>query len=321
VQSTLQRNSEDVNALIALSTIEWAYGHLGPATVSAEKAVAVADGSAIAHAQLVNILGATLASGKSSTFEKLSLSRRFRKEADRTLQLDPGNLYAHEALARYYWYAPSIGGGDRVKAQQIVAQLIDLDSARGYSLKAELDATNPDKVERLASVLKDWKQAVATAPRSYTAHAGLSEYLLHADNLKWAGDEAKMALAINPSRIAAYRLLAEIYVIGGQWEDLDALLQHAHTASPNDLSPEFTAAQTIFDRDLQSQYARAEVYLRNYVEQPVEGLEPSLAVGHWRLGQLLDREGRQTAALTEVQTAVNLDPSLDEARREMKRLQ
>ena len=321
VRIALQRNPQDVDALIALSTIEWAYGELGMATVNAEKAVATAEGSAKAHAQLINVLGATLASGKASTLEKLSLARRFRREVDRTLQLDPGNLHAHEALARYYWYAPSLSGGDRAKAQQIVGQLIGLDAARGYALKAELDGTDPDRVKRLTTVLDDWKQAVTTAPRSYTAHAGLSECFLHAGNVKAAADEAKMALAINPSRITAYRLLTEIYVTSGEWENLDGLLQRARMAMPNDLSPEFTAAQTILDREMQSQYVRAEGYLRNYLDQPAEGLGPTLPVAHWRLGQVLEREGRRATALTEVQTAVNLDPSLDGARRDMKRLQ
>lgn len=80
--------------------------------------------SAIAHAQLANILGAGLASSKTGTLEKLSLARLFRKEADRTLMFDPNNLYAHEALARFYWYGPSIVGGDQTNAGHMVHQLI-----------------------------------------------------------------------------------------------------------------------------------------------------------------------------------------------------
>ena len=205
----------------------------------------------------------------------------------------------------------------------MVDQLIILDSTRGFALNAELDATNSDKAKGLTAVLEDWKQAVATAPGSYIAHAGLSAFLvtLNNDNLKWSEDEAKRALAIDPSRIAAYRLLAEICVLTGQWEKLDAALKRARTAVPDDLSPDFTAAQTIIDRNIQSQFARAEAYLRNYLSQPAEGLEPTMAVAHWRLGQVLEKEGHRTTALTEVQTAVNLDPSLDGARKDIKRLQ
>jgi tetratricopeptide (TPR) repeat protein len=190
-------------------------------------------------------------------------------------------------------------------------------------LKAELDATSSDKEKGQAAVLEDWKQAVAAAPESYDAHAGLSGCLLHAgsDKQKWAEDEAKRALAIDPSRIAAYRLLAEIYARTEQWQNLEAILKRARSAVPDDLSPDFTAAQTILDRNIQSQYAQAESFLRNYLSQPVEGLEPTLAIAHWRLGLVLEKEGRRTTALTEVQTAVNLDASLDAARKDIKRLQ
>lgn len=116
-------------------------------------------------------------------------------------------------------------------------------------------------------------------------------------------------------------MLAETYVLTGQGEKLDAFLKRAQIAVPDDLSPDFTAAQTIIDCNIQLQFARAEAYLRNYLSQPVEGLEPTMAVAHWRLGQVLEKEGRRTTALSEVQTVVNLDPSLDGARKDIKRLQ
>ncbi|HEX3473231.1 MAG TPA: tetratricopeptide repeat protein, partial [Silvibacterium sp.] len=53
VQATLQKNPQDVDALIALSTILWSYGQLEAATATAEKAVMAADASAFAHAQLL----------------------------------------------------------------------------------------------------------------------------------------------------------------------------------------------------------------------------------------------------------------------------
>jgi hypothetical protein len=171
-QAALQKNPLDMDALIAISTIEWAYGQLESATALAEMAVVAANQSAIAHAQLANILGARLASSKTGTLEKLSLARLFRKEADRTLALDPNNLNAHEDLARFYWYGPSIVGGDKTNARHMIDQLIILDSTRGFALKAELDATNSDKTKGLAAVLDDWKQAAAAAPGSYTAHVG-----------------------------------------------------------------------------------------------------------------------------------------------------
>jgi Tfp pilus assembly protein PilF len=323
VQAALDRNPHDINALVALSTIQWAFGQLDAATASAERAVRAAEGSASAHAQLLNILGAKLASSSYGTFEKLGLSRRFHQEAERTLQLDANNLYAHEALARFYWYAPAIAGGSKGKAREFVDKLVQLDPTRGYALKAELDATGSDRAKSLAAVQLDWHQAVAANSSSYLAHIGLGDSLLNSGGERWRAseDEAKKALALDPSRIAAYRLLAAVYVTGARWDNLDNALNRARTAVPDDLGAEFIAAQTILDHNIVSQLSRAEKCLRQYLNQPNEGLEPSMAVAHWRLGVVLEKEGRRRDAVQELALAVNLDPSLDGARKDLKRLQ
>ncbi len=327
VQATLEKHPQDIDALVALSTIQWAFGQLDASTNTAERAVLAADGSAVAHAQLVNTLGAKLASRKVGSIEKMSLARRFHKEADRTLQLDPNNLYAHEALVRFNWYAPAIAGGSKAKARQLLDRLVQLDPVRGYALKAELDATEADKAKGLATVQSDWMQASAANPESYAASVGLAGSLLAAGTDAWRNDtwraaeeEARKALASDPSRAAAYCLLAAVYVSTARWDDLDANLKRARAAVPDDLGAEFIAAQTIIERNLGSQWTRAEEYLRNYLRQPSEGLEPSLAIAHWRLGVVLEKQGRKSAALNELELAVNLDSSLDAAKQELKRL-
>lgn len=320
VRAALEKHPQDINALVALSTIQWAFGQLDASTSTAEKAVLAGDGSAVAHAQLVNTLGAKLANSKVGSIEKMSLARRFRKEADRTLQLDPNNLYAHEALVRFYWYAPAIAGGGKAKARQLVDRLVQLDATRGYALKAELDATETDKSKSVAAVQSDWKRAMAANPDSYAAHVGLGGCLLTSDTLRGAEDEAKKALTLDPSRIASYRLLAAVYVTTARWDNLDAELKRARAAVPDDLGAEFVAAQTILERNVGSQLTRAEEYLRNYLNQPSEGLEPTMATAHWRLGIVLEKEGRKSAALKELEIAIHLDSSLDGAKRDINRL-
>ena len=318
VQAALEKHPQDVNALVALSTIQWSFGELDAAMATAERAVLAAEGSAAAHAQLLNILGAKLASSKVSSFEKIGLARRFRREADRTLQLDPNCLYAYEALARFYWYAPAFAGGGKARARQSLARLMQLDAVRGYALQAELDATAPNPT----AVQADWQQAVAVDPHSYAAKIGLASSLLAAggDRLPAAEAQAEKALALNPSRIASYRLLAAVYVATARWDSLDANLKSARDAVPDDLGAEFTAAQTILERNIESQWARAEQFLRNYLTQPSEGLAPTLAMAHWRLGIVLEKEGNRSAALKEIEIALKLDPSLDEAKKDLKRL-
>ncbi len=323
VRAALELHPQDISALVALSTIQWAFGQLDASTATAERAVRAADENAAAHAQLLNTLGAKLASGRTGTLEKIGLTHRFRKEADRTLQLDPRNIYAHEALARFYWYAPAMVGGSRAKAKQWLDELVQLDAVRGYGLKAELDSTAPDKAKSLPAVQDDWMQAVAADQKRYEAYSGLGGCILAggSDKLGEAEDEAKKALALDPSRIDSYRLLAAVYVRTARWDHLDATLRNAHDAVPDDLTADFVVAQTILDRNIESQWTRAEDHLRVYLGQPSEGLEPTLAMAHWKLGIVLQREGRKNAALKELEIAVSLDSSLNEAKNDLMRPQ
>ena len=135
-QAVLQKNPNDLEAIIQSSVLSWAFFHFDEAIAIAEKAVAMADQNAEAHTQLTNVLGAKLVSSSAGTFEKMSLARRFRKEADRSLELDPKSLDALEDSARFYWAAPGMVGGDKAKAQQLVARVAQQDAARGAALKA-----------------------------------------------------------------------------------------------------------------------------------------------------------------------------------------
>jgi hypothetical protein len=51
-----------------------------------------------------------------------------------------------------------------------------------------------------------------------------------------------------------------------------------------------------------------------------EAGEPPLAAAHWRLGQVLEKEGKKTDAIVEMEEAVRLQPDLKEAKEDLKRL-
>jgi tetratricopeptide (TPR) repeat protein len=329
VAAVLDQHPQDIEALIDLSTIQYAFGHLDESIATAEKAVAANDRSAPAHAQLLNALGAKLASPKIGLMDKMGTARRFRKEADRTLELDPHNLYALEAISRFYWYAPAMGGGDKAKAMQTVGRLMQVDPARGLALRAELDATGSDKIKARAAAESDWKQAVSVRPDSYIAHAGLAKALI--DNggenppsdggkLLLAEDEAKKALAIDPGRATAYRLLAQCNVLTFKFDELSSELTLARNRVPDDLGARYAAADTILTHGMQAQMSLADRYLRDYLSQPVEGLEPTHAMAHWRLGLVLEKEGRKADAIQELNIAASLDTSLDGVKKDLKRL-
>jgi hypothetical protein len=321
-QAALQKNPNDVHALIQRSVLDWAFFRFDDAIASAERAVALADKNAEAHAQLTNALGAKLVASSAGTFEKMALARRFRKEADLSLILDPNSLDALEDSARFYWNAPSVVGGDRSKAQQLADRLSQLDPVRAAALKAAFAGDEKDKPKRDAAIESLWKAAVAAHPDSAEAHAGLSAAYFEEGPGKFplAEAEARRAIALAPSRIAPYRQLAVLYATTSRWDELEKLLKQAQAAVPDNLSPAFQAARVILTGNAAAQLAHAEQYLRAYLAQPAEGEEPSHAAAHWHLGLILEKEGRRNDAIQELQAAIREDSSLDAAKKDLKRL-
>jgi hypothetical protein len=98
---------------------------------------------------------------------------------------------------------------------------------------------------------------------------------------------------------------------------LDSLLAEAGKEVPDDLAPQFHAAQRLLDAHRDP--ARAEGYLRTYLAQEPEGNEPRLAEAHWRLGQALRSEGRDSPAIEEWRESLRLDPE-SPAGRDLKSL-
>lgn len=291
IQANLQQNPTDIHALVKASEIQWAFYHEDLSLALAEKAVALAPNSPAAHTQLTNALGTKLMSNNSSTFEKLSAARRFRKEVEHALQLNPNHPDTIEDAAQFYWNAPTFVGGDHAKAQQLADRLVAIDPARAANLKATFAADDKDPVHRSATILALWKQALAARPHSYDAHIGLGNAYLNAtpttpNNLHLAETEAQQALAIDPTRIPAYRLLAILYTTTARWSDLDAILQRARTAVPDDLSPYFQAANTILNQNLATQFPRARQYLQAYLAQPAEGQAPTHEAARQHLSRL-----------------------------------
>jgi tetratricopeptide (TPR) repeat protein len=59
---------------------------------------------------------------------------------------------------------------------------------------------------------------------------------------------------------------------------------------------------------------------RKYLSQDPEPNSSSPAVAHWRLGLILDKEGKRPEAISELQTATKLDPKFEQAQKDLKRV-
>src|SRR5262245_9152387 len=186
----------------------------------AEKAAAMMPRDADYRYQVAGCVG-TMAQ-KAGKLKQLGLAKRFKREAEAALALDPRNVRVYDGLAQFYSQAPGIAGGDDKRAYALAESLVKIDPARGRLLQASLYYR--DKKQDLGD--QSVRQALAEAPGDYQVQMSMVRYLANDTRKQYdeAEKHAKAALAISPGRIGPYASLAGIYAHLGRWEDMEHIL-------------------------------------------------------------------------------------------------
>ena len=303
----------DAASNFLLSQIHAAFGDRTTPLELAEKAVALDGNTAKYHRQVAEVLGIT--AQHAGTIQQLFLARRFRREIDAALSLDPRDVQSLRDLIEFYLLAPGIAGGDPHKAAEIAVRIAGIDAVEGLLARARIAGFQKQTAVRETAL----RQAADTQPPRYKAHIALAQFYRESghSNASAAEAQAKAAMNLDPGRVDAYALLAAIYADGGAWSELDATLAAALREVPDDLAPHYRAAERLLagGRDT----ARAERYLRVYLTQEPEGNQPSASEARWKLGLVLESKGNTAAALAEFRESVRLDPE-SKAAQEIKHM-
>jgi tetratricopeptide (TPR) repeat protein len=314
VEQRYQANPGDAHSAYLLSQVKAAFGDLDAALPLAEKAVALDSNNSAYHSQLGVVCGET--AEKASMFAKAGWAHRFKDETDKAAALDPKNLDARFALMEYYLQAPRLMGGSKQKAAAMAEEISGINPARGYLAQARVAQEDKDAPREEASFLK----ALAAAPEDYEILVSAAAFYNRETQKKYdqAEKQSRQAVGINPGQVSAYSQLAYALAAGDRWSEVDATLAEAEKNVPDDLSPYYQAGRALLytGKDL----PRAERYFRKYLGQEPEGEAPTLAHAHWRLGLVFEKEGRKPEAVSEIETAVRLQPDFAEAKKDLKRL-
>jgi len=222
-------------------------------------------------------------------------------------------------LMEFYYRAPGIVGGDKKKAQAIPDQIVAINKVDGYIAKVRLlsrqdPPPQPSQYEQL------YVQAVQADPKRFEPHINLASIYASGASPRWelAEKEAQYARQIEPDRTGPYSVLAAVYAARERWAELDAIVADAEKAIPDNLTPYLRAAATLIGtgKDL----GRAERYVRKYLSQEPEPNATNFAGAHYRLAQVLEKQGRNPEAIAELQAALKLDPKFEQAQKDLKRL-
>jgi tetratricopeptide (TPR) repeat protein len=277
----------------------------------AEKAAASDPQNAAYHVQVAAAAGRI--AQHASLFKQLTFAKRAKKELDDALALEPKRPDAIYGMMMFHEYAPPLIGGDKATAQKLAEDLTALDPARGYLAQATLAHERKDAASELALIQK----AVAAAPDSYNAHMAYAALL---KNDPYAAEEQTcLALLLDPTRAEAWQSLAELSVASACWPELTGLIQTAQRFNPDDDSPAYSAAVAMIaaGKNLNT----AQTLLTRYLEKTPEGDAPSPGRAHYQLALISQKRGQTQDALFHLHAALDLDPTMEDARQDLKRLE
>lgn len=313
VEVRFREHPSDALANYLLSQIRNAFGDHATPLPLAEKAVALDDRTAKYHRQLAEVLGIT--AQHSGPIEQLFLARRFRKEIDAALSLDPRDPQAIRDLLEFYLLAPAIAGGDPRKADSLAGRIGTIQAPLGFLAEGRIAAFR----KQVPATETALQKAAEASPQNYAARIALASFYLDSAhfNPAAAGAQAREALKLEPTRIDAYKVLAETLSDRGDWNGLESTLVAAASTVPDDFAPYYRAAERLLTK--QNDLARAERYLRVYLGQEPEGNEPTAATAHWKLGLVLQSAGRSEDAVKEWRESVRLDAE-SKAAEELQRI-
>jgi tetratricopeptide (TPR) repeat protein len=285
VEARLRVDSRDALANFLVSQIRNAFGDRESPLVFAEKAVSLDGGVAKYHRQIAEVLG--VKAQHSGILQQLVLARRFKKEIDTAIALDPADLQALRDLMEFYLLAPAIAGGDKAKASTLAERIASIDSAEGFSAKARLAAFRGDRgqVEGLL------RKAMEQEPGRYRPRIALANFYSAKDGANpEAIEQARQAIKIDRGRVEAYAILARAYAARGQWVELESILAEAENEVSDDLVPYYRAAEALLASNCAAE--RAARYLRKYLASEPEGNEPTLSEAHGKLDTALSRNSQ-----------------------------
>jgi tetratricopeptide (TPR) repeat protein len=271
VEKRILEAPDDPHANFLLSQIHGAFGDRTTPLPFAEKAVALDGRTAKYHRQVAEVLG--VVAQHSNALQQLLLARRFRKEIDLALKLNPRDVQANRDLLEFYLLAPGIAGGSGREASAVAERIAAIDLAEGFLAKARI-AEHSSDIQMTESLLR---KAADVEPLSYRAQIAAAEFYLTIPhvNLGAAEAAARRALEIDPGRADAYATLAAVLADHGAWNELDATLAEAARQVPDDRYPEYRAAERLVLHGIDLD--RAAQYIRSYLAMEPEGNRPSIA--------------------------------------------
>ena len=199
---------------------------------------------------------------------------------EKAVALDPNNIDAREDVMQYYVQAPGFVGGSRQKARETALEIKRRNAYRGSLDVASVCLGDKD----FACVERELLALRQAYPDSATPH----------------------------------NQLAAFYANQKQFDKSWAVIDERLKVAPNDMSIVFAVGRTgaLSGQNLD----RAERALKSYLASPPATNPIPPANVHFRLGMVYEKQGRKDLAQAEYNTALQINPKLEDAAKALKAL-
>jgi len=266
LNSQIQKNPSDAQAYNLLGRVYFQLERWDEAIRAAEKSVALAPQVSEYHQWLGRAYGEKAdAAGSLTAF---NLVRKVKGEFEKAVALDAAekNPSARADLAEFYIEAPSVMGGDKGKARQIAASLMQQDAALAHYILGRLEEKQNAKN--------------------------------HAES------EYKAAIEASNNMARYWVNLASFYRRAGRLDDMESAVNKSLHARLEEGVPLFDGASLLLNSG--RNFPQAIQMLRHYLslEDPAE--DGPAFQAHYFLGLLLEKQGDEKAAVAEYRAALAL---------------
>ncbi len=219
-------------------------------------------------------------SQNSGAIKAFSCAKKLKKNFEKTVELDPGNLQARMVLLQFYMRAPGIVGGDKKRGRYHAEEIRQRDPNLGhlaFALIYHLEE-NYEKAE------KEYLAVVAALPDSLDYQYALGIFY--------------QEINLPDKAVETFESICELHP-----DELNALYQIGRTGAL-----------------LGSHLDRAEECLLLYLQSEPGEDDPSLAWANYRLSMVYENGGNVEKAYHCYQTTLKLDPDHKEAKKALKKL-
>lgn len=217
---------------------------------------------------------------RASIFKKPGAAKNVKKQYEKAVALDPENLQARFGLLQFHMMAPGIMGGDKDEGRAQAEEIQKRDALMGHQAMGLIYEMD----EKLDLAEKEYQSMVAAKPDSLNLQYRLGFFFKRTKQYDKAKDVFEKIIAQKTDEATAYFQLGQISAESGQ--NLEA----------------------------------AETMMQKYFGNEQSENKRRLGYGHFVLGQIYQKGGKNDQARTEYEQALKLNPDLNQAEDALKEL-